>query len=59
MPEKGEKEGAKLQYQFTKTFGLGLGYDYFRIDVTADDGELRSDLVYKYQGVQAFWILRF
>ena len=51
--------GAKLEYQFTRNFGLGLGYDYFRIDVTGDDGELRTDIVYKYQGVQAYGILRF
>jgi hypothetical protein len=51
--------GAKLEYQFTKTWGLGLGYDYFSIDVTIDDSSLRSDLVYKYHGVQAYGILRF
>ena len=51
--------GAKLEYQFTRTFGLGVGYDSFRIDVTGDDGELRTDIVYKYQGVQAYGILRF
>ena len=46
-------------YQFTKAFGLRIGYDYFRIDVTATDGELISDIVYEYQGVQAYGILRF
>ena len=51
--------GAKLEYQFTKMFGLGLGYDYFRIDVTLDDADLRTDLVYKYHGIQAYGILRF
>jgi len=51
--------GAKLEYQFTKTFGLGLGYDSFRIDVTGDDGDLKTDIVYKYQGIQAYGILRF
>ena len=51
--------GAKLEYQFTRTFGIGLGYDYFRIDVTVDDGDLRSDLLYTYNGVQAYGILRF
>jgi hypothetical protein len=51
--------GAKLEYQFTRTWGLGLGYSYFRIDVTIDDGSLRSDLEYKYHGVQAYGILRF
>jgi len=51
--------GAKIEYQFTRTFGLGLGYDGFRIDVTFDDSELRSDLIYKYHGIQAYGILRF
>jgi hypothetical protein len=51
--------GAQIEYQFTKTFGLGLGYDYFRIDVTYDDSELRSDLEYQYHGIQAYGILRF
>ena len=51
--------GAKLEYQFTRAFGLGLGYDGFRIDVEADDGMLKSDIVYKYHGLQAYGILRF
>ena len=51
--------GAQLEYQFTKTFGLGLGYDYFRIDVTIEDGDLSSDLLYQYHGIQAYGILRF
>ena len=51
--------GAQIEYQFTKIFGLGLGYDYFRIDVTYDDSELRSDLEYQYHGIQAYGILRF
>lgn len=51
--------GAQIEYQFTKTFGLGLGYDYFRIDVTVKDNELSSDLLYQYHGVQAYGILRF
>jgi hypothetical protein len=51
--------GAKLEYQITKTFGLGVGYDSFRVDVTVDDGDLRSDIVYNYDGVQAYGTLRF
>ena len=51
--------GAGLEYQFTKTFGLGVGYDYFRTDVTVDKSSERIDLVYKYHGVQVFGILRF
>ena len=51
--------GAKLEYQFTRAFGLGLGYDGFKIDVTFDDGDLRSDIEYKYHGIQLYGILRF
>jgi hypothetical protein len=51
--------GAKLEYQFTRYFGLGIGYDYFRIDVEGDDGEKRADILYEYQGVQAYGILKF
>lgn len=51
--------GAKLEYQFTKRWGLGVGYDYFRIDVDLVDGNLKSDIMYKYQGIQAYGILRF
>jgi hypothetical protein len=51
--------GAKLEYQFTQRFGLGLGYDGFRIDVDIEDGTLHSNLEYKYHGVQLYGILRF
>jgi hypothetical protein len=51
--------GAKLEYQFTKTFGLGLGYDSFRIDVDLEDGTLHSNIVYNYHGAQIYGILRF
>ncbi|MGB5883549.1 MAG: hypothetical protein WBG28_05570, partial [Desulfobulbales bacterium] len=51
--------GAKLEYQFTKRWGLGLGYDAFRIDVDLEDGNLKSNIVYNYQGAQVYGILRF
>ena len=51
--------GAKLEYQFTQRFGLGLGYDGFRIDVDIDDGNLHSNIEYKYHGVQLYGVLRF
>jgi hypothetical protein len=51
--------GAKLEYQFTKMFGLGLGYDYFRIDADITDGNKKAELTYNYSGVQAYGILRF
>jgi hypothetical protein len=51
--------GAKLEYQFTKRFGLGLGYDGFRLNVKADDGEGFAEVDYTYSGVQLFGVLRF
>ena len=51
--------GAKLEYQFTKTFGLGLGYDGFRLNVDADDAGDTAEIEYKYSGVQLYGVLRF
>jgi len=51
--------GAKLEYQFTKMFGLGAGYDVFRIDADIEDRNLRSSIEYSYHGFQAYGILRF
>lgn len=51
--------GGKLEYQFTRMFGLGVGYDSFRIDADAEDGELIADIEYKFSGFQAYGILRF
>ena len=51
--------GAKLEYQFTKTFGLGLGYDAFRLEVEAEDASGFAKIDYKYHGVQLYGILRF
>jgi hypothetical protein len=51
--------GAKLEYQFTKRWGLGLGYDSFRIDVDVVDNNLKSNVEYKYHGIQVYGILRF
>ena len=51
--------GAKLEYQFTKTFGLGLGYDAFRLEVEAEDADGFAKVDYKYHGVQLYGILRF
>ena len=51
--------GAKLEYQFTQRFGLGLGYEGFSFDVDIDDGTLHSNLEYKYHGVQLYGVLRF
>ena len=51
--------GAKLEYQFTKTFGLGVGYDSFKINADADDSGLNTELEYKFDGFQAYGILKF
>jgi hypothetical protein len=51
--------GAKLEYQFTKRFGLGLGYDSFRLKVEADGGDGFAEIDYKYHGVQLYGTLRF
>jgi len=53
--------GASVEYQFTKTFGLGLGYDGFALKLDADDpnSDIFSSLEYKYHGVQVYGILRF
>jgi hypothetical protein len=53
--------GASVEYQLTKYFGLGLGYDYFEIEVKSDSsGDVDiSKIDYKYHGAQVFGILRF
>jgi len=53
--------GASVEYQFTKTFGLGLGYDGFAIKLEAEDANSNdfASLEYKYHGVQVYGILRF
>ncbi len=51
--------GAKLEYQFTKMFGLGLGYDGFRLNVEAEDSGDIAEIDYKYHGIQLYGVLRF
>jgi len=51
--------GAKLEYQFTKRWGLGAGYDSFRIDVDIEDNNLKSNIEYNFHGLQVYGILRF
>ena len=51
--------GAKLEYQFTKMFGLGLGYDSFRLNVEAEDTGDTAEIEYKYHGIQLYGVLRF
>lgn len=53
--------GASVEYQFTKYFGLGLGYDGFWANVTSDSSDDIdiSEIDYNYHGIQVFGILRF
>ena len=53
--------GAKLEYQFNKTFGLGLGYDGFVLELEAEDAnsDVFASLEYTYHGIQLYGILRF
>ena len=53
--------GASVEYQFTKTFGLGLGYDGFKLTLEAEDANSQAfaSLDYKYHGFQLYGILRF
>ena len=50
---------AKLEYQFTKRWGIGAGYSAFNIDVDIEDGNLLSNIEYTYHGVQLYGILGF
>jgi len=51
--------GAKLEYQFTKMFGLGLGYDGFVLNVDGEDAGDVAEIEYKYHGIQLYGVLRF
>jgi len=53
--------GASVEYQFTKTFGLGLGYDAFQLTLEAEDANSNdfASIEYKYHGVQLYGVLRF
>jgi hypothetical protein len=53
--------GASVEYQFTKTFGLGLGYDGFALKVEAEDANSNdfASIEYKYHGIQLYGVLRF
>jgi hypothetical protein len=53
--------GASVEYQFTKTFGLGLGYDGFSLKLEAEDANSNdfASIEYKYHGVQLYGVLRF
>ena len=53
--------GASVEYQFTKTFGLGLGYDGFNFKLEAEDSNSNdfASIEYKYHGFQLYGILRF
>jgi len=51
--------GANIEYQFTRMFGLGLGYDSFNLNVEAEEKGSFAEVDYNYHGVQVYGILRF
>ena len=51
--------GANIEYQFTKMFDLGLGYDTFGLKVEADKADGFASIDYKYHEIQVYGILRF
>jgi hypothetical protein len=51
--------GANIEYQFTRMFGLGLGYDSFNLNLEAEEKGSFAGVDYRYHGVQVYGILRF
>lgn len=45
---------ATLLWSFSRHFGAGIGYNYFRTEVEVDDDDLRGRLRWSYDGAQIF-----
>lgn len=45
---------ALLLWQFAPRVGLGLGYDWFRVDIDGDDAGFRGTMDWTYEGPQVF-----
>ena len=50
---------AQVQYQFTRNFGVGLGYRYVDYDLTATDSSWTGSVEYKFHGPTLFGTLSF
>jgi hypothetical protein len=50
---------AALEYMFLENFGLGVGYNFFGIDVEVDGSNFLGEVDYEFQGVQVFGVFRF
>jgi hypothetical protein len=42
------------EYRFANTFGVGIGYTWYDIDFSYDDGETKLEIGYDYNGPEAF-----
>lgn len=53
------RANALVEYRFTESFGVFAGYDWFRLDVTRDDGDLRYGIDQRFRGPMAGVTLAF
>jgi hypothetical protein len=51
--------GVTTEYWFNDHFGAGLGYSYYTIDLTVEDGRFKTSADYTYGGVNAYIALRY
>ncbi|HSG11330.1 MAG TPA: hypothetical protein VLB10_06245 [Gammaproteobacteria bacterium] len=50
---------ATAEYFVHKNIALGIGYNYFRVNVDTDDSDFKGSLDWDYNGLQVFATLRF
>lgn len=50
---------AQVQYQFTRNFGVGLGYRYVDYDLSATDSSWTGNIEYKFRGPTLFGTVSF
>ncbi len=50
---------ATAEYFLHRNFSLGVGYNYFRVNVDTDDDDFKGSLEWDYSGLQVFAGLRF
>ena len=51
--------GVSTEYWFSEHFGAGLGYSYYTIDLTVEDGDFETSADYTYSGLNAYIAVRF
>jgi hypothetical protein len=51
--------GVATEYWFNDHFGAGLGYSYYTIDISVDDGDFETAADYAYNGLNVYVALRY